>query len=131
MYHLLYASKCAWKTAQVRRCTHGQFESIRLVPCERATSIKSKKRFLILKYLNFAIRFYQTEYTLCCFQPTGNWTWSSCLSCSIVEMFFIIYPMISNISLGKPFFAIKIIPISIFGLTVGMTEITSGSCFII
>ena len=35
-----------------------QFGSTRLVPCERGTSIKSKKIFLILKYLNFVIRFY-------------------------------------------------------------------------
>ena len=46
------------KTDQVRRCTYGQFGSIRLVPFERATSIKSKKRFLILKNLNFTIPFY-------------------------------------------------------------------------
>ena len=46
-------------------CTYGQFGSIRwLIPAEWASPIKSKTRFLILKYLNFSIRIYDIKQTM-------------------------------------------------------------------
>ena len=52
------ANKFAEKINRGRWCTHGQFGSMRwLIPWTKTSSMKSKNRFLILKYLNLPFVF--------------------------------------------------------------------------